>query len=144
MSAFGGGFNRSVQHPSPRSSAGLIEPQGDPIQVRLRETLEICSPGNTVASSRWCSWLSLLLRHETRSCISLHMRISATGKIRGCCIDRLNRQTRADIGGVTPGCGLSPFDPTATLAVHRGNGFDAGFSPYQTTRLNRYNAGSRA
>jgi hypothetical protein len=28
-------------------------------------------------------------------------------------------------------------DPTATLAVHRGNGFDAGFSPYQSTRLNR-------
>jgi len=28
-------------------------------------------------------------------------------------------------------------DPTATLAVHCGNGFDAGFSPYQSTRLNR-------
>jgi hypothetical protein len=31
-------------------------------------------------------------------------------------------------------------DPTATLAVHCGNGFDAGFSPYQSARLNRYNA----
>jgi hypothetical protein len=30
---------------------------------------------------------------------------------------------------------LSAFDPSATLAVHRGNGFDAGFSPYQSTRL---------
>jgi hypothetical protein len=30
-------------------------------------------------------------------------------------------------------------DPTATLAVHCGNGFDAGFSPYQSTRLSRYN-----
>jgi len=30
--------------------------------------------------------------------------------------------------------------PTATLAVHCGNGFDAGFSPYQSTRLSRYNA----
>ena len=78
--------------------AGLIEPQGDPIQVRLRETLEICSPGNTVASSRWRSWLSLLLRHETRPCIPLHMRTSASGKIRGCCIDQLNRQHLADIG----------------------------------------------
>ena len=97
MSAFGGGFNRSVQHPVPRSSAGLIEPQGDPIQVRLSETLEICSPGNTVASSRWRSWLSLLLRHETRPCIPLHMRTSASGKIRGCCIDRLNRQPIADM-----------------------------------------------
>jgi len=24
--------------------------------------------------------------------------------------------------------------------VHCGNGFDAGFSPYQSTRLNRYDA----
>jgi hypothetical protein len=36
--------------------------------------------------------------------------------------------------------GLSAFDPKATLAVHCGNGFDAGFSPYQSTRLNRYDA----
>jgi putative ABC transport system substrate-binding protein len=38
--------------------------------------------------------------------------------------------------------GLVPVenDPTATLAVHRGNGFDAGLSPYQSTRLSRYNA----
>jgi hypothetical protein len=33
--------------------------------------------------------------------------------------------------------GLSAFDPTATSAVHRGNGFDEGFSPYQSTRLSR-------
>jgi hypothetical protein len=32
------------------------------------------------------------------------------------------------------------FDPTATLGVHRGDGFNAGFSPYQSTRLSRYNA----
>jgi hypothetical protein len=36
--------------------------------------------------------------------------------------------------------GLSANDPTATSPVHRSNGFDAGFSPYQTTRLNRYDA----
>jgi hypothetical protein len=35
--------------------------------------------------------------------------------------------------------GLSANDPTATLDVHCGNGFDAGFSPYQSTRLSRYN-----
>jgi hypothetical protein len=29
------------------------------------------------------------------------------------------------------------IDPTATLAVHCGNGFDADFSPYQSTRLSR-------
>jgi len=33
--------------------------------------------------------------------------------------------------------GLSAFDPTATLAVHCGNDFYAGFSPYQNTRLSR-------
>jgi hypothetical protein len=33
--------------------------------------------------------------------------------------------------------GLSAFDPSATLAVRCGNGFDAGFSPYQSTRLSR-------
>jgi hypothetical protein len=32
---------------------------------------------------------------------------------------------------------ISEFDPTATLAVHCGNGFDAGFSPNQSTRLSR-------
>jgi hypothetical protein len=31
-------------------------------------------------------------------------------------------------------------DPTATLAVHCGNVFDAGFGPYQSGRLNRYDA----
>jgi hypothetical protein len=29
------------------------------------------------------------------------------------------------------------FDPTATLAVRCGNGFDAGISHYQSTRLSR-------
>ncbi len=32
-------------------------------------------------------------------------------------------------------------DPSATLGVHCGNGFDARFDPYQSTRLSRYNAG---
>jgi hypothetical protein len=32
-------------------------------------------------------------------------------------------------------------DPQETLDVHCGNGFDAGFSPYQSARLKRYNAG---
>jgi hypothetical protein len=35
---------------------------------------------------------------------------------------------------------MSAFDPKRTLAVHCGKGFDAGFSPYQSTRLNRYDA----
>jgi hypothetical protein len=32
--------------------------------------------------------------------------------------------------------GSVAIDPTATLAVHCGNGFDAGFDPYQSARLN--------
>jgi hypothetical protein len=40
---------------------------------------------------------------------------------------------------ILAGDGLSAYDPTATLAVHCGNGFDAGFCPYQSTRLSRYN-----
>jgi hypothetical protein len=31
--------------------------------------------------------------------------------------------------------GLSADDPSATLAVHCGNDFDAGFSLYRSTRL---------
>jgi len=34
----------------------------------------------------------------------------------------------------------SAFDPKRTLAVHCGNSFDADFSPYQNTRLSRYDA----
>ena len=39
---------------------------------------------------------------------------------------------------------MSAFDPKRTLAVHCGNGFDADFNLYQSTRLSRYSAGSRA
>jgi hypothetical protein len=35
---------------------------------------------------------------------------------------------------------LSAFDPSATLAVRCSNSFVVGFSPYQSTRLSRYNA----
>jgi hypothetical protein len=31
-------------------------------------------------------------------------------------------------------------DPTATLVLHCANGFDASLSPYQNTRLSRYDA----
>jgi hypothetical protein len=33
--------------------------------------------------------------------------------------------------------GLSAFDPTATFALHCGNGFNAGFNPYRSSRLSR-------
>jgi hypothetical protein len=51
--------------------------------------------------------------------------------------------TRLDNNGQTSilACdGYDAIDPLATLAVHCGNGFAAGFSPYQSTRLNRYDA----
>jgi hypothetical protein len=32
---------------------------------------------------------------------------------------------------------FTAFDPKRTLAVRCGKGFDAGFSPYQSTRLSR-------
>jgi putative tryptophan/tyrosine transport system substrate-binding protein len=35
---------------------------------------------------------------------------------------------------------MRAFDPKRSLVVHCGNGFNAGFSPYQSTRLSRYNA----
>ena len=37
--------------------------------------------------------------------------------------------TKADKGEFWLGDGLSAYDPTATLAMHCGNGFDAGFQP---------------
>ena len=49
-------------------------------------------------------------------------------------------RTIADKVAFWPGDGLSANDPKRTLAVHCGNGFDAGFSPYQSTRLSRYDA----
>jgi hypothetical protein len=34
------------------------------------------------------------------------------------------------------------IDPSETLAVHCDNGFNAGFTPYQSTRLSLYDAAS--
>jgi hypothetical protein len=42
--------------------------------------------------------------------------------------------------GQAVGAIVRAFDPSLTLVVHCGNGFDAG-QPYQSTRLSRYNAG---
>jgi hypothetical protein len=39
--------------------------------------------------------------------------------------------------GRTASVDADAFDPTATLAVQCGNGFDVDFSPYQSTRLSR-------
>jgi hypothetical protein len=38
---------------------------------------------------------------------------------------------------ILAGDGLSAYDPKRTLAVHCGNGFDAGFSPYRSACLSR-------
>ena len=47
----------------------------------------------------------------------------------------------AEVHGRTASAAFDANDPSATLGVHCGNGFDASFSPYQSTRLCRYNAG---
>jgi hypothetical protein len=57
----------------------------------------------------------------------------------------LNLRQLTGQSGREMGCGADAFGaqidhPSATLAVHCGNGFDAGFSPYQSTCLSRYNA----
>src|SRR6267143_1077059 len=41
--------------------------------------------------------LGLLLRREPRPCVPLHTHTSSSGKIRRCCVDRLNSQPKADI-----------------------------------------------
>ena len=41
------------------------------------------------------------------------------------------------IHGRPASAAFEAYDPSATLAVHCGNGFDAGFSPYQSTRFRR-------
>jgi hypothetical protein len=43
----------------------------------------------------------------------------------------------ADITGLEAAGGSIENDPSATLAVHCGNGFGAGFSLYQSARLRR-------
>src|SRR5581483_7545806 len=46
--------------------------------------------------------LSLLLWREPCPCIPLHVHTSSSGKIRRCCVDRLNSQSLADIEQVKP------------------------------------------
>jgi hypothetical protein len=46
----------------------------------------------------------------------------------------------AEVHGRKAPIASEAYDPSPTLAVHCGNGFDAGLSPYQSTRLSRYNA----
>src|SRR5882762_12015373 len=41
--------------------------------------------------------LGLLLRREPRPCVPLRTHTSSSGKIRRCCVDRLNSQPEADI-----------------------------------------------
>jgi hypothetical protein len=47
----------------------------------------------------------------------------------------------AEVHGRMASAAFDANDPQETLDVHCGNGFAAGFSPYQSPRLSRYNAG---
>jgi len=61
------------------------------------------------------------------------LRRLSRAKVRACCWKRLDRTLRKSPR-------MSAYDPTATLPVRCGNGFHAGFTYYQSTRLNRYDA----
>jgi hypothetical protein len=65
------------------------------------------------------------------------------GRLSELAADLVRRQVAviATTGGRASGAGRSDEnDPSPTLAVHCGIGFDADFSPYQSTRSGRYNA----
>src|SRR5664279_4562996 len=53
--------------------------------------------------------LSLLLRREPYPCIPLHTHTSSSGKIRRCCVDRLNPQPLGDIPTNSNGASKAPF-----------------------------------
>src|SRR5712692_1217015 len=66
--------------------------------------------------------LGLLLRREPRPCVPLHTHTSSSGKIRRCCVDRLNPPSKADIEcfGLPPvrlPRGTPSSVPHATLAA---------------------------
>src|SRR5665213_503848 len=64
------------QHPI---DAALVPP--------LMRSLDVC---HTLTAPPALPQLSLLLRREPCPCSPLHMRTSSSGKIRRCCVDRLN------------------------------------------------------
>jgi hypothetical protein len=59
-----------------------------------------------------------------------------------CRMEMCRQRLRNGNRDIPAGSGSGPiragaYDPSATLAVHCGNGFDGGFSPYQSARLRR-------
>src|SRR5438270_636218 len=103
MTAFDGGFNRSMQHCSQSigkcfKAQGLpgrsIKAQGDPVQVRLERSRNV---GYTFTVPPAVPNLSPLLRREPRRCVPLHTLTSSSGKIRRRCVDRLNPPPKAEI-----------------------------------------------
>src|ERR1700730_12001419 len=75
------------------------------------------------------------------SLVALHESASGTPR-RFAAVRRFGRdRSEADMPRASGAGQSDENDPSATLAVHCGNGFDGGFSPYQSTRLSRYNAG---
>jgi hypothetical protein len=58
-----------------------------------------------------------------------------------CCVAKFGRYwTNNGQRSVLTLDGYAANDPSATLAVRCSNSFVVGFSPYQCTRLSRYNA----
>jgi hypothetical protein len=48
-----------------------------------------------------------------------------------CCVDRLRPPTKSGQWWISARVGYDAIDPSATLAVHCGNGFDAGLPRYK-------------
>ena len=74
----------------------------------------------------------------------LHLLMSVVGTPRRiAAVRRFGRdRSEADMPRASGAGRSDENDPSTTSAVHCGNGFDAGFSPYQSARLSRYNAAS--
>ena len=78
-------------------SNSTIESQ-DPIDAALVPSLKRpCDVGHTLTALPALPQLSLLLWCEPYPCIPLHSHTSSSGKIRRCCVDRLNPPLKADV-----------------------------------------------
>jgi hypothetical protein len=102
-----------------RWSNSSIESQ-DPIDAALVPPLK-CSGDvrHTLTALPALPQLSPLLRREPCPCIPLHTHTSSSGKIRRCCVDRLNPPPKADIAvrrlDLFRSVGLTRYDASSKL-----------------------------
>src|SRR5258708_33428118 len=65
--------------------------------------------------------LGLLLRREPRPCVPLHTHTSSSGKIRRCCVDRLNPPSKPDVRErqLSAKSRHSPANPLELVQTHK-------------------------